>query len=192
MDPQNDQELVYGSIFELCREHGLAPICAVMLGHDGSMTRLLELAIAGPVSLQTIRQRVVACPREAALHLDVKEGEEVNERDILMVHALNGQPLLHARSYTPLARLRPGFREDMMRADIPIGKIMRAHKIEARREILEVGYLENDQTLRSLLQTQGPYIWRRYNIITTGRPLITIRESLAVSRFREGSEAVKT
>jgi len=76
--------------------------------------------------------------------------------------------------------------------DIPIGKIMRAHRIEARREMLEVGYLESDPVLEDLLRVSGPYIWRRYNIITRGKPLITIRESLPVRLFSELRPATKS
>lgn len=192
MGQSNYREGVDEGIFELCRKHGLGSVGAVFLGHDGSMTRLLELSIGGPVSLRTIGQKVVPCPELPSSFLEVRAGEPVNERDILILRSLDERPLLHARSYTPLSRLEPGFRRDMMRADIPIGRIMRAHRIEARREILEVGYLDSDPVLGSLLRTPGPYIWRRYNIITGGKPLITIRESLPVSFFWELPPATKS
>ena len=37
---------------------------------------------------------------------------------------------------TPVDRLAPEFRDDLMKADIPIGRIIERHHIEARREIL--------------------------------------------------------
>ena len=137
MGQSNYREGADEGIFELCRKHGLGSVGAVFLGHDGSMTRLLELSVGGPVSLRTIGQKVVPCPRLPASLLEVRAGEPVNERDILILRSLDERPLLHARSYTPLSHLEPGFRRDMMRADIPIGRIMRAHRIEARREILK-------------------------------------------------------
>jgi beta-ribofuranosylaminobenzene 5'-phosphate synthase len=71
-----------------------------------------------------------------------------------------------------------------MRADIPIGKIMEKHRIEARRELIDVGLLENDDSLEKLLHRPGPFIWRSYNIINREEPLITIRESFSESIYR--------
>ena len=48
----------------------------------------------------------------------------------------SGEVLIYAISHTPVRRLSPDFKDDLMKADIPIGKIIRQHNIEARREIL--------------------------------------------------------
>ncbi|MFZ2071928.1 MAG: chorismate pyruvate-lyase family protein [Halobacteriota archaeon] len=159
----------------MSRIHGLQPIHRVLLGHDGSMTELLELISCCEVALRTVTQSVVPCPPAAAGPLEVTVGEPVNERDILIVRR-KSEPLLYARSYTPLSRLEPAFEADLMRADIPIGKIMQKYRIEARREILDVGYLDSDISLEELLVRPPPYLWRAYNIITRGKPLITVKE----------------
>ncbi len=163
-------------IWLLSRRYGLSPLHRILLGHDGSMTVLLELIVCCEVALTTISQSVVPCPGEAAKLLGVDTGEAVNERDILIVRKGDRTPLLYARSYTPLSRLKPEFKTDLMRADIPIGRIMQKYRMEARREILDVGYLERSQQLESLLQCNAPFLWRVYNIITEGKALITIKE----------------
>jgi beta-ribofuranosylaminobenzene 5'-phosphate synthase len=168
-------------IWSLSRSHGLLPIHRVLLGHDGSMTNLLELISCCEVVLRTIKQSVVPCPQEAVDLLAVDVGEPANERDITIVRSSDGSPLLYARSYTPLSRLKPAFKADLMRADIPIGKIMQKHKIEARREIMDVGYLSSDRHLEDILARSGPYLWRTYNIITQRKPLITVKEYFPVS-----------
>jgi beta-ribofuranosylaminobenzene 5'-phosphate synthase len=168
-------------IWSLSRSQGLLPIHRVLLGHDGSMTSLMELISCCEVAIRTIKQLVVPCPSEAADLLAVDAGEPANEREIIIVRKTDDLPLLYARSYTPLSRLKPVFKVDLMRADIPIGKIMQRHRIEARREILDVGYLESDRQLELLLACPGPYLWRVYNIITHGKPLITVRECFPVA-----------
>ncbi len=170
-------------IWSLSNEYALLPIHRVLLGHDGSMTRSLELATGGKLALRTIKQEVVPCPPDAAQLLETVPGEPANEREILMSNSLDGRPLLHARSYTPLSRLKPHFRADLMRADIPIGRIMQEHRIEARREVLEVGCLTTDPGLEALLEQPGPYLWRTYNIVMEEKPLITITESFAIRLF---------
>jgi beta-ribofuranosylaminobenzene 5'-phosphate synthase len=168
-------------IWSLSNSHGLMPIHRVLLGHDGSMTSLLELISCCEVAIRTIKQSVVPCPSEAAELLAVDVGEPANEREIIIVRQTDDLPLLYARSYTPLSRLKPVFKADLMRADIPIGKIMQRHRIEARREILAVGYLERDRPLEVLLACPGPYLWRVYTIITRGEPLITVKECFSVA-----------
>ncbi len=172
MEPHNTEE----KIWLLSRRYGLSPLHRILLGHDGSMTALLELIVCHEVALTTIRQSVVPCPEEAAELLDVDAGEATNERDILIVRKNDRRPLIYARSYTPLSRLKPEFKTDLMRADIPIGRIMQKYRIEARREILDVGYLEQDRQLETLLGCTAPFLWRVYNIITEGKALITVKE----------------
>ena len=179
-------------MIRFAEENDLLPIHRILLGHDGSMTNLLELLTGGGVELRTLRQGVIPCPRQAAGALQVVAGEPVNERDILMVRSSDGGSLLHARSYAPISRLEPAFKSDLMRADIPIGRIIQKHRIEARRELMGVGLLKEDADLQGLLRQRGPYIWRSYRIITRGKPLITIRESFSTSLCMERiPEAVK-
>jgi len=178
---QMHEDVAAAKIWSLSRSHGLLPIHRILLGHDGSMTNLLELISCCEVALRTIKQSVVPCPLEVADLLAVDVGEHVNERDIIIVRSPDGSPLLYARSYTPLSRLKPAFKADLMRADIPIGKILQRHRIEARREIIDVGYLSNDRHLEKLLARPGPYLWRTYNIITQGKPLIMVKEYFSTS-----------
>ncbi len=180
-EAQRHVDVPTAKIWSLSSSHGLLPIHRVLLGHDGSMTNLLELISCCEVALRTIKQSVVPCPREVAALLAVDVGEPVNERDIIIVRSRDGSALIYARSYTPLSRLKPAFKADLMRADIPIGKIMQRHRIEARREIMDVGYLSSDCRLEELLACPGPYLWRTYNIITQGKPLITVKEYFSAS-----------
>jgi beta-ribofuranosylaminobenzene 5'-phosphate synthase len=168
-------------IWSLSKSHELLPLHRVLLGHDGSMTSILELISCCEVAIRTIKQSVIPCPSEAANLLAVDSGEPANERHIIIARMTDGSPLLYALSYTPLSRIKPEFKADLMRADIPIGKIMQRHRIEARREILDVGYLERDSQLEKLLGCSGPYLWRVYTIISQGKPLITVREYFPVA-----------
>lgn len=168
-------------IWSLSTRHELLPIHRVLLGHDGSMTGLMELISCCEVAIRTIKQSVVSCPAEVADLLAVEVGEPANEREIVIVRMSDELPLLYARSYAPLSRLKPVFQADLMMADIPIGKIMQKYRIEARREIRDVGYLERDHQLELLLACPGPYLWRVYNIITHGKPLITVKECFSVA-----------
>lgn len=173
-----DRDPIEESICKISRERNLTPLQRVLLGHDGSMTKILELVSCEPVILTTISQAVVPCPDEIAEKLETPPGQEVNEREIVMLGGSDQHPLLYAKSHTPICRLKPEFRSDLMRADIPIGKIMRKHRIESRRVILEIGVKEQDGLLSKVLRCSGPFLWRSYNIIAGEKPLITVSEFL--------------
>ena len=72
----------------------------------------------------------------AAERLNIAQGDAVNHRIVELLDATTGDVLVYATSQTPVARPATEFRDDLMKADIPIGRIIERHHIEARREIL--------------------------------------------------------
>jgi len=180
-------------IWSLSSKRGLWALERVLLGHDGSMTNLLELVFGQDIELKTIRQEVVRSPLAAARRLQIPQGDPVNDREILLILKADATPLLYARSFTPLSRLEPEFKVDLLRADIPIGHILQAHKIESRRTLVSAGYRASSRRMQRLLCDPGPYLWRTYNILAKAKPLITITETFSVRPFRElCREEVKT
>ena len=112
----------------------------VLLGTDGSVTQCLNRSpekkwSSGPLSRTSYQRH-----REIADNLSITEGEPVNYRIVeISTLAISGDVLIYAISHTPLSRLSPEFRDDLMKADIPIGRIIQQHHIEARRQILTAG-----------------------------------------------------
>src|SRR5512136_505372 len=129
---------IQARIQELEREAGrLSRVQKILLGTDGSITRILEVITGGQVRITTLSQEVVPAGKEVAGDLRIREGDPVNHRVVRIEEPGLRRPLIYAVSDTPLHRLPPAFREDLMRADIPIGRILARHRIEARREILD-------------------------------------------------------
>jgi len=133
---------------------------------DGSITQIIEILKGAPVRLKTIQQRVSQAGKEAE-KLGVSPEDEVNFREVLII--ANGETLVHALSMMPLARLKTQFKDDLMKADVPIGKLLSKHRIEARRELL------------SIREGKSPYIEgrcleREYDIINGGKVMMHITE----------------
>ena len=173
-------------IRELEEEAGrLSKVQRILLGTDGSVTRLLEVITRGEVRIATLAQEVIGAGKEVACLLGVQEGDPVNHRVVKIEEAATGTPLIYAVSDTPLGRLSPGFREDLMRADIPIGRILARHRIEARREILDARIVAaGSEHARIFGIFRGePLLSRRYQIIHRGEPLIAIEEQFPASAF---------
>jgi beta-ribofuranosylaminobenzene 5'-phosphate synthase len=138
------------------------------------------------VCITTLSQEVVGAGREIADLLQVKEGDPVNHRVVKIEgEGTPASPLIYAVSDTPLDRLSPGFREDLMRADIPIGRILARHQIEARREILDARVIPAGSRHAEIFGTfrKEPILSRRYQIIHQGEPLISIEEQFPYHAF---------
>jgi chorismate-pyruvate lyase len=109
-------------------------------------------------------------------------GETVNYRVVLIEH---DEPLIHGESFIPIDRLNDGFKEDIIRADIPIGRILRKHLIESRREIKWVGFEKPTPLLEEVFKTEGMFLSRKYNIIHQDQVLIMLKESFPYTMFTE-------
>mgnify|MGYP000076506133 CR=1 FL=1 len=71
-DKDDEPVSIEEKIWRLSELHELLPLHRVLLGHDGSMTLLLELIVCSEVELTTIRQSMVPCPEGAAELLEVQ------------------------------------------------------------------------------------------------------------------------
>ncbi len=155
----------------------------ILMSTDGSITAIIEAVTQKKVEVETLEQRVIRADKELAKILEVDEGDEVNYRVVYL--KADGEIYAKAISFTPLKRLENSFKEDLMRADIPIGKIMKKHNIEARREIRWSRVENADSKLAEELGINDKrVISRNYNIIHRGKILINITEFFPVERFR--------
>lgn len=162
------------SIEELQRRVDLAPLHRILLTNTGSMTSLLE-ALFGDIRLKTEVQKVIKAKPEVAQLLRIDAGGEVNYR---VVTILAHRPLVHATSYSPISRLASSFREDLMKQDIPIGRILSSHSLETRKEIIGFDTSMADERFSSIFKIphDAVLLKRDYNIIHKGRILINISE----------------
>jgi beta-ribofuranosylaminobenzene 5'-phosphate synthase len=175
-------------IQELEKEAGrLSRVQKILLGTDGSITRILEVITGAQVRITTLSQEVVPAGKEVAGNLRIREGDPVNHRVVRIEEGGRGRALIHAVSDAPLERLPPAFREDLMRADIPIGRILARHRVEARREILDARVIPAAGELASLFGTfrNEPLLARRYRIIHQGEPLMLIEEQFPYNAFQD-------
>lgn len=172
------------------RRPGTSSLERVLLLTDGSVTTLLEAVFGEAVEVRTVVQRVVTADPEQAARLSVAAGDPVNYRVVDLVGAGSGRVFVHAVSLTPLDRLTEGARHDLLSAEIPIGVILRRHRLETRREILSVGEGRADESAARAfgLAADTPVLCRRYVIVHEGRPLIWIQEQFAPGLF--GTERI--
>jgi chorismate-pyruvate lyase len=159
---------------EIKKELGLEPIQLMLLAHTGSMTVLLQ-ALFGEIKLETELQEIIAAQGEVAKILEISEGEPTNHRIVRLKCDRN---LVRAESFAPISRLEKGFKNDVMRKDTPIGKIMAKHGLESRREILGFSWFFADKKFSDSfdIALNSIVLRRNYNIIHKEKPLINISE----------------
>ncbi len=144
-------------------------ICA---GTDGSVTQLLEVLTGKSVKVETISQGVVKASPQIARLLDIGTGDDVNDR--LVTLKVDDIVYVLAKSLAPINRIPGGVRDDLMRADIPIGRILREHKLETRRDILNIRIVHRD------FFGDLPVLSREYKIIYENQVLMWINECFPV------------
>lgn len=144
-------------------------ICA---GTDGSITQLLEVLTGKSVKVETISQNVVKASPQIAGLLDIEPGDDVNDR--LVTLKVDDIVYVLAKSLAPIKRIPGGVRDDLMRADIPIGRILREHKLETRRDILNIRIVHRD------FFGELPVLSREYKIIYENKVLMWINECFPV------------
>lgn len=161
---------------EVEKEVALSPIQKILLTTDGSITRIFEALTGEEVTVDTEKQEVIPASDEIANVLKIEPGEEVNFRVVNLKDSKG--VLVHATSYAPLKRIDEEFKDKIMKADIPIGKIMSELKIEARREITSCSVVKADQRLAEMFDVDedSDLLQRNYNIIHKGVVLLNITE----------------
>ncbi len=154
----------------------------ILLTTDGSVTAILDV-LKGPVDINTLKQEFIPANNEMAKNLNIKEGDTVNYRVVII--KTPQEPLIYATSLVPINRLNQNIKEDLIRADIPIGRILKNHNIESRREIKSVFVEEADKELKNIFRTDSQFLSRTYNIIHNDKILIFLKEMFPYSLFKE-------
>ena len=170
----------------------VSPVQKFLLGTDGSVTQILESVTGKKVIIRTLVQKIVPADRTAADNLSIAEGDPVNYRIVEIRTEDPGEVLIYATSYTPVNRLSPEFKDDLMKADVPIGKIILQHHIEARREILDARVISatNETGRVFAICKNEPVLSRQYQIIHSGKPLMFIEEQFPYNRFLDSRRVV--
>lgn len=155
----------------------------ILLATDGSVTTILEV-LKGHINVNTLIQEFRESDDESARDLGIKKGDIINYRAVIMSSKFE-EPLIHAISLTPVKKLDNNFKEDLLKADIPIGRILKKYSIESRREITHIGAFKPDNELKKIFNTDSIMLTRSYNIIYQREVLIRIKETFPYSLFRE-------
>jgi beta-ribofuranosylaminobenzene 5'-phosphate synthase len=159
---------------EIENEISVTPFLRALLLTDGSITTLLEAFTNLEIKVAGLKQKTVPAGDELAVELNINPGEELNEREVILL--AGNAPVVYAKSYAVIPRLDGEARNDILKTDIPIGKILRRHKLETHREIREIGLKQDDKIAGILNLNKDKILFRSYVIIQKNVPLMKIEE----------------
>lgn len=174
IDKISDVEKKYGKTFSNTQK--------ILLTTDGSITAILDV-LYGKITLTTLDQHFENADEEHAKLVNVDEGENINYREVIM--HIDEKPLIYAISHIPLSRCSKGVCDDLVRADIPIGRILKNYHIESRREINNIYIEKPNDKLKEIFGTDEDMLARDYVIINKDEILMWIKEVFPISYFTE-------
>lgn len=164
-----------GDFLEKLKSFEIPTCLRVCCGTDGSVTFLLEIMTRKPVNVTTESQYTVKADKTISVLLGVEEGSEVNDRIVRL--SAGDTTFVHARSLSPLERMPDTMKEQLMRADVPIGRILRSHNLETRRDMGELEILEGEPTFDGI-----PVLSRSYKIVHNNHVLMWINERFPIDK----------
>ena len=124
----------YPVIGELFLEE-LSPLQRILLSADGTLTKMLEVYLDEKIGIIKLDEQVIPAPKNIE-PLDIKNGNEIIKRTILLQGKKSKQNWLYADSIIALERMEQRFREQLLNSHTPIGKLWLEHKIETFKEII--------------------------------------------------------
>jgi chorismate-pyruvate lyase len=161
----------------------LPPILRTLLVSDGTVTKLLEAYFWEPIQVKRLfhgeQQAVGDIPA-----LDLKQGDSVLHRRVLMCGITTGRIYSYAQSYIRADLLWPGVRDDLVQGRLGIGELLRGRRVETYREPLSYELTPAGELARELeVKEDDLLISRAYRIFVGGAPCIFIVDKFPVRPF---------
>ena len=145
----------------------------MLLTTDGTVTSLLEASFGAPVAVDTLTNAVDDA------------GARSLRRTAVLRLTDSGRPLLRATSVLAVDRLPTAARTALLAGEEPIGSVLRAARLETRRELAP--YREDTATAEDAaalgVEIGSPIFERTYRIVSFSRELAVVTERVPATLF---------
>jgi len=167
----------------------LPPFLRTLLVTDGTVTKSLEAWFWENVNIKAINNFSEVLKTEIP-NLEVKQGDKVLHREVLLKGENSNQVYAFARSTVSLKHLPDEIGMALEKGEIGIGELLREKGIETYRDIFEINYFlasRKNDTLFSQWQNKASnteVLSRSYRIRVNGSPAIIVTEYFPVDIFK--------
>jgi len=151
----------------------LSAVERAVLGSDGSFTLLLTALLGQEVKVAMIEQAVEYLRADdEALQLD--KGARVLNRNVRL-YTEPERNVVFASSMIALDRLPTALASDLLGGKETIGRLLRNHRLENFRELVDWGTSPTPEVARSYFFSDE-MTYRSYRIISNGMPVMLVTE----------------
>jgi len=157
----------------MSRSAELGPEGRLLLVSDGTVMTMLEQITGELIVTAQLDQSLTTVDQETESLMSPSGG--LVTRLTNLVGAATGTIYIRAKSVLSMSAMPSAVRADLLETDVPIGRVLRKHRIESFREILWVHVPEHPFPLTPS---------RRYLIFIGGIPALLIEESFTADCFR--------
>lgn len=147
-----------------------------MLTTDGTLVLLLEAWFNDPIRLAAHEQFTTPVyPTDE--DLQPAGGETILRRRVLLRGQRTGRNYVYADTAIVLDRLTPPVRDGLLSTSEPIGRLLRAHRIETFKEVLRSGSRPAGAVAAEFgCDPADDLLYRVYRMFSGGRPIMLIAE----------------
>lgn len=148
----------------------------VLLITDGTLTEILEAWRLERIVLIKLAHEALRGPARDEL-LQVKEGDQVLERRILLCGEKTRINYVYAESLIAVDRLGAKFSHDLLHSDIPLGQLWLNHRLETLKELVTIRRQPAGKLSEYFKISPGaPVFVRTYRVFSGAVPVMLITE----------------
>jgi chorismate-pyruvate lyase len=188
--PIGDSAIMRRDLEQSLRRQSIHPLTLsafqrILLTTDGTVTDILEAFSGESIRVIKLFQETRRLDHAVAA-LELPWGEPVLRRSILLQGRMSLVNFIHAESVIALDRLSERVRGGLLQTSKGIGQLFLENRIESFRAILDCG-TERAGPLAGhfSIDEDASLLYRTYNIISNGQPVIVITEKFPEAYFRE-------
>ncbi|HEY9297093.1 MAG TPA: chorismate pyruvate-lyase family protein [Phormidium sp.] len=156
----------------------------ILLTTDGTVTEMLEAHLLEKIQLVKLAEGLVSITKEIPV-LDLKVGNEIIERKILLQGKISRKNFIYAESIIVPSRLEKRFKHSLLKSQEPIGRLWLEHKVETFKEIIDsVKEPAGELSHYFQIDSQEHLLSRTYRVFSQRKLIMMITEKFPESYFR--------
>jgi chorismate-pyruvate lyase len=161
----------------------LSPLQRILLTTDGTLTEILEAYLFEHIRVIKLSEKLVISQQDLP-PLEIKSGTEVIERKILLQGKISRKNFIYAESIIVPERLNEKFRDELLKSQVPIGRLWLENKIETFKEIID-SHQEAAWELSNYfkIEKEDRMFSRTYRVFSNHQPMMMITEKFPESYF---------
>jgi chorismate-pyruvate lyase len=155
----------------------------ILLTTNGTVTDILEAYLFEQIQLIKLSEKVVDM-EDAIPKIEVKKGDKVIEREVLLRGKISRRNFIYANSVVFLENLDERFKNELLNTKTPIGKLWFEQKVQTFKEIMDSGK-EPAQELSNYfyIEPEDNLLFRTYCVYSQGKPTMIITEKFPENYF---------